>query len=389
MPSLHPPLLLALALMATPARADTVAVSPKPPSITVARAARDTIVETAIVTGTLVARDEVLVNTQVDGLAVTEIDAEEGDRVTRGQVLARLSRDALDASLAQNTAQVARAGAAVTQAQGSIAEAQATRAQADAAFARTKTLVETGTASRDTYDQRQAVALTGAARLASADAARKVAEADLALAEAQRRETAVRVDRTEIRAPVAGIVSRRTARLGAVINMAGEPLFRLIGDGAVELEADVPEAQLVRLRPNQPVRLYVAGDDAPHPGHVRLVAPEVSRTTRLGRVRVAFEGGFAPTIGGFARASVEVARHVGLVVPLSAVLFRPEGPRAQVVVDGVVHTRPVTVGLRADRRAEIVAGVAEGDQLVAVSGTFVRDGDRVTPVDPSTLAAAP
>lgn len=381
-------LLLALSLLsAAPALAETVAT--KPPAVTVAVAGRDTIVETVDVTGTLVARDEVLVNPQIDGLAITEIDTEEGDHVTRGQILARLSRDALDASLAQNAAQVARAEAAVVQAQGSIAEAQAVRAQADAAFSRTRALVETGTASRDTFDQRQATALTGQARLASADAARTVAEADLALARAQLRETAVKVARTEIRSPVAGIVSRRTARLGAVVGMSGEPLFRVIGDGAVELAADVPEAQLVRLRPNQPVVLHVAGDDAPHPGHVRLVAPEVSNTTRLGRVRIAFDGGFSPTIGGFGRATVEVARHTGVVVPLSAVLFRAEGARAQVVVDGVVHTRPVTVGLRADRRAEIVDGVATGDRLVAVSGTFVRDGDRVTPIDPSTPAAAP
>ena len=159
--------------------------------------------------------------------------------------------------------------------------------------------------------------------------------------------------------------------------------------GAIDRAAEGPEAQRGRRRPNHPGALHGAGADAPHPGHVRLVAPEVSNTTRLGRVRIAFDGDFSPTIGGFGRATVEVARHTGVVVPLSAVLFRAEGSRAQVVVDGVVHTRPVTVGLRADRRAEIVGGVAEGDRLVAVSGTFVRDGDRVTPVAPSTPAAPP
>lgn len=171
--------------------------------------------------------------------------------------------------------------------------------------------------------------------------------------------------------------------------MIGEPLFRLISNGAVELEADVPEAQLARLRPDQTARLRVAGMEQAVPAVVRLVAPEVSRTTRLGRVRLAVDAVPGLVIGGFGRADVEVARHVDVVVvPLSAVLFRESGPRAQVVVDNVVQTRPLTVGLRADRRAEIVRGVAEGEQLVAVSGTFVRDGDRVTPVEPPVSARA-
>ncbi len=98
-------------------------------------------------------REEVLVSQQIDGLAITAIEAEEGDRVAAGQVLARLSHDALDASLAQNTAQRARADAAVAQAQNAIAEAQASRTQADAAFARARDLVASGATSRETFDR--------------------------------------------------------------------------------------------------------------------------------------------------------------------------------------------------------------------------------------------
>ena len=114
---------------------------------------------------------------------------------------------------------------------------------------------------------------------------------------------------------------------------------------------------------------------------MRLVAPEVNRATRLGRVRVAVEGDPAGlVIGGFARASVEVARREGVVVPLSAVLFQPDGAVVQVVRDGTVETRPVWVGLRAGGQAVVPHGLAEGEEIVSVSGTFVRGGDRVTPV---------
>ncbi len=364
----------------------------RPPTVTVVPAERGAIAETVVVTGTLVPREEVMVSPQLDGLAVTEILAEEGDVVKAGQVLARLSRDVLDASLAQNTAQIAHAQAAAAQAQSGLAEAEANRAEADAALARARNLVGSGTTSRETFDQREAAAGTAAARITAAEAAQRLAQADLMLAEAQRQELLVRVARTEIRAPVAGRVSRRTARLGAVVGSAGEPLFRLIEDDAVELEGDVPEADLARLRPGEPATLHVAGRDADLAGRVRLVAPEVSRTTRLGRVRVALDdgagGGVAGLpIGGFARATVETARHEGVLVPLSAVLFGPDGPRVQVVASGVVETRPVRLGLRDEARAEVAEGLRAGEVVVAVSGSFVRGGDRVVPV-PAQVAAA-
>ncbi len=359
-----------------------------PPAVSVLPAMQGTLAATVLVTGTLVARDEVLVSPQIDGLAITAMEAEEGDRVAAGQVLARLSHDALDASLAQNTAQQARADAAVSQAQNAIAEAQATHSQADLAFGRAKDLVATGITSRETYDVRQQAALVAGARLTSSVNALHAAEADAALARAQRQELQVKLDRTTIRTPVAGVVSRRTARLGAVVGMTGDPLFRVIANGAVELEAGVPETRLAQMRPGQPASLAASGPALP--AHVRLVSPEVSQATRLGRVRIApDEDGTPGAIGSFARATVEVARATGVVVPLSAVLFDPDGAHVQVVSQGVVQTRAVTLGLRTAAQALLSAGVRPGETVVSVSGTFVRDGDRVTPVaaTPSTAPA--
>ena len=384
------PLLLALAL-ALPARAATVA-APSPPAVTVTQAAAGPIAETAVVTGTLVPREEVLVSPQIDGLAITEIDAEEGDRVAAGQVLARLSHDALDASIAQNTAQIAHADAAATQAASAITEAQAARVQADATFARTKDLVRTAAASRATYDTDQAAAQTAAAKLSSAIAQFKVAQSDQALARAQRQTLEVQLARTAITAPVAGVVSRRVARVGSVVSMSGEPLFRIIGAGRIELAADVPETVLSRMRPGQAAALSIDGQSAQ--GRIRLVSPEVDQVSRLGRVRVAIdppaEGAAAPrlVIGGFGRAVVTIARHDGLLVPLSAVLFQPGGPVVQAVRDGVVQTRPVTLGLRAEGEAEILRGVVAGEKVIAISGSFVRDGDRVAPVSAPVAASA-
>lgn len=352
----------------------------RPPTVTVVAATTGTIAETVVLTGTLVPKEEVLVSPQLDGLALTELLAEEGDRVQKDQVLARLSRDVLDATIAQNAAQIARADAAVAQSRAAIAENQANRSQVDLALVRTRDLLNNGNASREIFEQRQSASQMAAARIDSSQNALKIAEADRTLAQAQRQELLVRLARTDIRAPVAGIISRRTARLGAVVMGAGDPLFRIIQDGAIELEADVPELQLAKLRPGQPARLETAA--GPRPGTVRLVSPEVNRTTRLGRVRVTVEGNETLVIGSFARAAIEVARRDGVLAPLSAVLFQPDGAVVQVVKDGTVETRTVQIGLRNGAQAEIRQGLQPGETVVAVSGTFIRGGDKVTPLAP-------
>ena len=355
---------------------------PRPPAVTVVAAQRGVLADWLSLTGTLVPREEALVTPQVDGLAVTAILAEEGDMVAAGQVLARLSREQIDTALAQNTAQIARAQAAVAEAQAASAEAEASRVRADAALACACALVGPGATSREAFEQRRMEADVAAAKVASATAALRAAEADRALALAQRDELAVRLARTELRAPVAGKVSRRTARLGAVVGAASDPLFRIVAGGAVELNALVPEILLARLRPGQQAVVVPPGPGQ-RSGHVRLVAPEIDQTTRLGRVRIALDDSTGLTVGGFARAKVETERREGVIVPLSAVLFGPTGARVQVVAGGVVATRPVQTGLRAEGRVEITAGLAPGETVVAVSGSFVRDGDRVAAVPES------
>jgi RND family efflux transporter MFP subunit len=373
---MRPLCLLTFVLLAVPlvSRADTVGAVVRPPSVTVAMATLGGITETASVTGTLVPREEILVSPQVDGVAITQILVEEGDTVKAGQVLARVSREAFDAMMAQNTAQIARDQAA-------IAEAEASRVEADAAFARAHDLVKSAITSRETYDTRQAAAMTAAARVASA-------HADLAFAQAQRQELAVKLAHTDITAPVGGLVSRRVARLGSVVSMNGDPLFRIISNGSIELEADVPESVMARLRPGQQAKLEMAGG-VTRGGTIRLVSPEMNRASRLGRIRIAIDAGDGGLVlGGFGRADIRTAQHDGVLVPLSAVQFEADGPRVQVVRDGVVQTRAVTLGLRADGRAEILRGVAAGEAVVAVSGTFVRDGDHVTAIRPDTAKPA-
>jgi len=349
------------------------------PTVSVASVETKAFTETILVTGSLAARREVLVSPQIEGYRITAILAEEGDRVAAGQDLARLANDTLKAQLAQLEANRLRAEASIEQARSRIAEAEASKTVADAAFDRAKRLVKSGTTSRSVYDDRQAAALKADAALALAKDGLRVAEAEKAQIEAQIQEAELRLTYTEIKALADGIVSRRTAKVGAMVSAAGEPLFRIIVDGEVELEAEVPEVYLPRMAVGQSARIDVAGL-AQREGKVRLISPEVDPATRLGRVRIFIGVDKDLRIGAFARGVIDAGKREALSVPSSALLNRDSGATVKVVKDGVVETRAVSVGMRDGERAEIVDGLEAGELVVARSAMLLRDGDAVRAV---------
>ena len=376
-----------LILAALPARAVETAAVPDAsaiaPAVTVVPAQRREIVERAVVTGTLVPRDEILVAPEVEGLRITELLVEEGDRVTKGQVLARLSQEMIVTQEASNVAAVARAEAAIVQAQSQIVQAEAANVEAKQALERAQSLAKTGNATAAVLEQRVSAAQWAVGRLAAAKGGLQSAQADLATARAAGSEIALRRARTDIRAPEAGIVNRRTARVGASVTAAGEPLFRLIARGEIELEGEVPETSLARIKVGDSASLDL-DDGRQLRGKVRRVYPEVDRATRLGKVRIRLSDDPALRIGAFARGNVEVARREGLAVPVSSLLYAADGSASVLVAkDGRVEARAVTSGLTSEGFTEIRSGVAAGESVVARAGSFLRDGDRVRAVSAS------
>jgi HlyD family secretion protein len=350
------------------------------PSITVVAARNGAIAELVTIGGSLVAREELMVAAQVEGLAIVEILAEEGQLVKKDQVLARLSRETIDASLAQNTAQIARAEASIAQARNSILEAEAGQVAAANSFNRTRQLRDEGVASAELFDQRQASARQTTARVTISKEQLRLAEADLLLAKAQRRDLDIKLERTDIKATAPGLISRRSARLGAIASGAADPLFRIVENADVELEADVAETALARMRAGQPASVRPAGFTENVLAKVRLVSAEVSRTTRLGKVRIAIPHTPGLTVGAFARGQIEIARSEGILVPLSAVQFSADGAKVQAVKNNTVETRPIQIGLRQNGMVEVKQGLSAGETVVSIAGTFLRNGDKVNPI---------
>jgi HlyD family secretion protein len=369
-----------------PAVPDPAAVAP---AVTVALAAPREVVERAVVTGTLVPRDEILVAPEVEGLRITELLVEEGAQVARGQPLARLSLEMVLTQEAANAAAIAKAQAAILQARSQIVQAEAAQVEANLALERTRSLIRTGNATAVTLEQRISTAQANEGRLGAARGGLQLAEADLAAARAQGAEIALRRTRAEIRAPEAGIVSRRTARIGATATAAGEPMLRLIARGEIELEGEVPETWMPRLHVGDPARLDWDGGRTLL-GRVRRIDPEIDRATRLGRVRISLDPDPTLRIGAFARGKVEVARRTSVAVPLSALLYGADGGASVfVVADARVEARTVVPGLSAEGAMEIRSGLKAGESVVARASSFLRDGDRVRAVVPSPVAPTP
>ena len=371
--------LVVLLALAPVSAAEAPGQAPIAPSVTVLVMKPAELVDTQLVTGTLVAREEALVVPEIEGLRITEILVEEGDRVKAGQVLARLSADTLNAQLAQWQATMNVSTAQIAQARSQIAQADAALAQSGPALARAQDLLKISSGTQATVEQRAAEQRINEAKLAGAKDGLVLSTAERANRDALGNEIKLKLARTEIKAPVDGIISRRTARLGAVASAVSEPLFRLIANGDIELEAEVPEFRLTRLVKGQTASVTF-GQDIILGGLVRLVSTEVDKASRLGKVRVALLPDPRPRTGAFARGTIEISRRTVLAVPNSALQYDGADPYAQVVQDGHVVARRVKTGLSAQGMVEITGGLAEGEAVIARAGAFLHDGDAVNVV---------
>lgn len=351
------------------------------PSVTVATAAQTEVVARVPVSGTLVARQPVQVFPKVTGFEITEILAEAGDRVEKGQVLARLSDDTLSAQLAQAEAEYQRAMAGVGQARSNIVSTEASLTQAVTSLERARRLQQGGNASQAALDQAVAAEANARASAASAADGLAVAQAALAQADAARRIARLNLERAEIRTPVAGLVVARNAEQGALSGGSTQPLFTLVAEGEIELEAEVIETALQQLSVGDPAQITIAGLGQAE-GQVRLVPAAVDAVTRLGLMRISLAEQPGLRTGLFASGWVITDRREAITVPATAILSDSGGDRVQVVKNNQIETRDVTAGLVWQGQREIREGLGKGEQVVARSGAFFRDGDEVRIVDP-------
>ncbi len=359
---------------ANTAAANTAAASPAPgkpatsqpaaakPSLTVTLTTPQSqnMAQRLSANGSLAAWQEALIGAEANGLKITEVRVNVGDRVQRGDVLATLQADSLRAEMAQAEATLAEA----------TANAQEAKAQAE----RARSLQQQGFFSNAQLSQTLAAEASAVARVQSARA----------LVQLQN----VRMAQTQVRAPDAGVISSRQATVGSVVG-AGTELFRLIRQGRIEWRAEVTSAELGRVQVGAPVQVTAASGQVLQ-GKVRMVAPSVDAQTRNALVYVDLPAQIGTAKAGmFAKGEIILGQSQALTVPQTAVVVRDGFSYVYSVgADNKVSQLKVQTGRLSGDRFEVLSGLKPDARLVASGGAFLNHGDTVRVVDASPAAAS-
>ncbi|NTF32708.1 efflux RND transporter periplasmic adaptor subunit [Rhizobium skierniewicense] len=357
------------------------------PSIVVSEATTRELVDRVVATGTLRPVDEIYVQPLVDGLSIDTLNVDIGDKVAAGTSLAELSKDSLILEKSQLQANRAKAEASVAQSKAQVIEAQANYDDAIRQRDRADRLGKSGSGSVSQVEQTAAAAEVALARLQASRQAVTVGEADIKVVDAQIGDIDLKLSRTSVKTPVAGIISAKNARVGAIASGSGDPLFTVIKDNAIELVADLSETDIQKVEPGQRAVITVAGGRNKIEGKVRLVSPTVDATTRLGSVHILLPADSPARAGMYGSAEVVIASANALALPLSAVTSGRDGSTTRRVEHGVVKQVAVEIGIQDGGFVEIKNGISVGDVVVEKAGAFVRDGDKINPV-PADAAAS-
>lgn len=318
-------------------------------TVSIVTPVRQTWAQTIAANGNIAAWQEVVIGSEVAGYRLTAVDVNVGDQVRKGQVLARINSQTLNAELAQ--------------VQASVQEAQAVLADAQTDASRTQGMENSGAFSKQEIAKYQTTVKTAQARLAAA--------------KAQLQATQLRVDQGVITAPDSGVISARNATVGS-LTQVGQELFRLIRDNRLEWQAEVNAANLSRIKAGMPVNIRPADAQAPMvTGRVRMIAPSVDAKTRQGLVYVDIPNTTSLKAGMFVEGELNLGSTPALTLPQSAVLLR-DGFAYVFVVDPDNRVRQVKIeqGRRQVDQIEVI-GLADNSRVVKSGLAFLADGDLV------------
>lgn len=287
--------------------------------------------------GSIAAWQEASVGAQIGGYQLTEVNVNVGDRVSRGQILARLDPALLQAEEAVLLANYE---------------------QAEANHQRTQELHNKGAIS----DQ-DALGTSTLARTAAASLAGK----------------RLQLHYTNVVAPDDGTISARAATLGAVVS-TGQELFRLIRQDRLEWRGELTATQLAQIEIGQEVTLQLP-DASTATATVRQTSPTLNEQTRLAIVYADVQQGSNARAGMYAEGRIELGQDTALVVPAQSVIIRDGRNQVPTLASNediaTVVLQRVTVGRRLGEEIEITQGLESGQQVVVQGAGFLNDGDIV------------
>lgn len=304
--------------------------------------------------GSVVAWQEAIIGAEVTGVRIADVSVNVGDRVRKGQLLASLAVDTMQASEAE--------------AQAALQESEALSADATANAARIRKLAAAGFVSSQQLDQ----ALTS----------EKTATARLEAQRARHQNSALRLSQQHINAPDDGVISARNATVGTLTQASSE-LFRMIRQGRLEWHAELTADELGLVSKGMRVELMSVQGKVIQ-GVVSAIAPAINPQTRYGKVLVELPADSGLIAGMFARGSFQLGQQARSVLPQSAVALK-DGAAFVYVLDAQsrVRQRKISVGHRYGEQIEVLAGLEPDTAVVESGGAFLTEGDRVSVAGPA------
>ena len=295
---------------------------------------------------------------------IVEIRAHEGDHVQRGQVLA-----VIDDS--QPQAALDRATAAGLAAQQQLVGADFDLALAESTLRRYETLFEKKSVSPQEFDEVKA-------RQQAALARRDMAKAGQAQAQAVLSQARTSLDYTRIRAPFDGVVTEKKADSGTLAS-PGMPIFTVEDVRRYRLEANVNENDLQYVRTGEQVSVVIdALDNAGLKGKVVQIIPAADAASRAFLMKIELPTDARLRSGLFGRAQFSRGERQALMIPRSAVVERGQLQGIYVLDQNrVASLRYITLGKPSGAEVEVLAGLQDGERLVAKPGAVDLNGKRV------------
>ncbi|MGK6314301.1 efflux RND transporter periplasmic adaptor subunit [Neorhizobium sp. DT-125] len=348
--------------------------------VTVVVARQSAVTERIPVVGSLAAREEIQVHPSIQGQAIEQILVEAGQLVEKGQALAVLDTTDARMLLEKNSVNILRAKAAVSVEASKLEVALVGEAEAKKILERSRALQPKGAVSQQVLDEHQNAHARAVAELGLARQSLALAEADAELISRERKEIELTIERSTVRAPDAGLILKRNARIGAMTSSSGGPLFVIAKDAVVEFVAQITETSFMGLNEGMRADITLPGRDGPLGGTLRLNAAQLDPATRSGEVRIELDAHEGLPPGLFARGSINTSSRRNILLPGSAVKTTSGMSSVFVVKEGIVNVRSVTVGARQDGFVEIVDGVSDGEMVVLKSGGFLKAQEKVQPV---------
>jgi HlyD family secretion protein len=342
--------------------------------------------------------DRYVVSAPVAGFA-RRIELDVGDTVQTGQVLAVLDPPrpaALDPrSRAEARARVSAAEAALSAARERLKAAAADAAYWEGQLARIQALVKTGDVSKESYDRAATEAGRAEAAHRSAGDAVEQAQAELASARATLEISPAQpanapAEQVRVRAPASGRLLKLIRESEGVVT-PGEPLVEIGNARSLEVEVEVLSAAAVRIRPGDRVLFERWGGGLPLEGRVRRVEPVAfTKISALGveeqRVLVIVDITSPPEqwsrLGAGYRVEASFVLWESpdvLQVPASALFRYQDGWAVFTIEDGIARRRVVEVGQRTGLTAQVISGLAAGEQVIQHPDTSIEDGTAVAP----------